>query len=149
MRLKGEVKYIVFQNEDNGYMVADFKVKNEVVTIVGTLLGVYQGDTLILEGEQISHREYGDQFKVVTFEKEMPKTTSALKKYLSNGNIKGIGEKLAEKIVDKFQEDTVEVLKYNPEKIEELKRSIKGKGRKNSAEFYRKLGDMANSISTW
>lgn len=109
-------------------MVAGFKTEDDETTIVGTFFGVYVGDILKLEGEYIKHKEYGEQFSVKTFEKQMPETTMALKKYLSNGNVTGIGEKLAEKIVNKFKENTVDVLKYNPEKIAEIKRRFNGKG---------------------
>ena len=90
-------------------------------TIVGYLPFVNIGDTLKIVGKITYHPEYGKQVKVETFEKLMPQTTKALERYLSNCGIKGIGPATAKKIVDTFGEDTLNVFKFEPTKLAQIK----------------------------
>lgn len=121
MEITGEVKDIIYQNEINSYTVAEFETENEEIVIVGYLPFINVGDTLKLVGKIVTHQEYGEQFKVDTFEKLMPKTLGSLERYLSNGTIKGVGPATAKKIVDTFKEETIHVLKYEPEKLSQIK----------------------------
>ena len=91
------------------------------ITIVGYLPFVNIGDTLKIIGKIVEHQEYGKQIKVDTFEKLMPQTTKALEKYLANCGIKGIGPATAQKIVNTFGEDTLNVFKFEPEKLAQIK----------------------------
>ena len=90
-------------------------------TIVGYLPFVNIGDTLKVVGKFVEHPEYGTQFKVDTFEKLMPQTTKALENYLANCGIKGIGPATARNIVDMFGEDTINVFKFEPIKLAQVK----------------------------
>ncbi|MBR3003043.1 MAG: ATP-dependent RecD-like DNA helicase [Clostridia bacterium] len=117
MEIEGEIEDVIYQNEANSYMIADFGMEEEVITIVGYLPFVNVGDTLRLYGKYVEHKDYGRQFKVDTFEKLMPKTLASLERYLASGSIKGVGEATAKRIVDAFKDDTIHVLKYEPEKL--------------------------------
>ena len=119
--IKGEVTDIIYQNEANSYTIAVFETEEEETTVVGYLPFVKSGDTLKVTGRFVEHKEYGRQFKVETFEKLMPETLGALERYLSNGTIKGIGEATAKKIIKKFGEDTINIFKFNPEKLAEIR----------------------------
>lgn len=119
--IKGEVTDIIYQNEANSYTIAVFETEEEETTIVGYLPFVKSGDTLKVTGKFVEHKEYGRQFKVETFEKLMPETLGALERYLSNGTIKGIGEATAKKIIKKFGEDTINIFKFNPERLAEIR----------------------------
>lgn len=121
MEVTGEILGIIYKNDVNGYTIAEFETEDENTTIVGYLPFVNEGDSLKLFGKFVEHKEYGRQFKVDTFEKLMPQTLGALERYLANGNIKGIGEALAKRIVNKFGEDTIHVFKYEPKKLAEVK----------------------------
>ena len=96
-------------------------------TIVGYLPFVNIGDTLNVVGRFVEHQEYGRQFKVDTFEKKMPQTTKALERYLANCGIKGIGPATAKHIVDMFGEDTLNVFKFEPTKLAQVKGITKEK----------------------
>ena len=121
MELIGEVKEIIYQNEVNSYTVAEFETDEEEITIVGYLPFINVGDTLKLVGKIVTHQDYGEQFKVDTFEKTIPKSLSSLERYLANGTIKGVGPATAKKIVDTFGEETLHVLKFEPEKLSNIK----------------------------
>jgi len=121
MELTGEVENIIYKNETNGYTIASMNIDNEEVVVTGYLPFVSKGDSLKVVGKFIVHPDYGEQFKVETFEKVMPETVEALEKYLGNGIIKGVGPATAKKIVKKFGKSTVEVMKMEPERLAEIK----------------------------
>ena len=135
MELIGEVQDIIYYNEVNSYMIADFETEDEQTTIVGYLPFVGSGDNLKLIGNFVEHKKYGRQFKVETFEKLMPQTLGALEKYLANGNVKGIGEALAKRIIRKFGEDTIQIFKSEPERLAEIRGISKEKALEMSESF--------------
>ena len=135
MEIKGEVTDIIYQNEVNSYTIAVFETDEEETTIVGYLPFVKSGDTIKVEGKFVEHKDYGRQFKVETFEKLMPETLGALEKYLANGSIKGIGEATAKKIIKTFGEDTINVFKFEPEKLAQIKGISKSKAIEMSESF--------------
>ena len=65
----------------------------------------------------------------------MPETLSALEKYLGNGNVKGIGEVTARKIIRKFGDDTINIFKFEPERLAEIKGITKAKALEMSQRF--------------
>ena len=121
MEITGEIANIIYKNEINSYTIAEFETDEELTTIVGYLPFINVGDTLKLVGKFVEHKDYGRQFKIDTFEKMMPQTLGALERYLANGNIKGIGEALAKRIIKKFGEETIHVFKYEPERLAEVR----------------------------
>lgn len=121
MEITGEIANIIYKNEINSYTIAEFETDDELTTAVGYLPFINVGDTLKLVGKFVEHKDYGRQFKIDTFEKMMPQTLGALERYLANGNIKGIGEALAKRIIKKFGEETIHVLKYEPERLAEVR----------------------------
>ena len=121
MEIKGEIGDIIYRNEINSYTVATLINHNEENIIVGYIPFVNKGDMIKAIGNFVEHKEYGRQFKVETFEKIMPETTEALEKYLANGFIKGVGKAIASRIVNRFGDDTINVLKFEPEKLSTIK----------------------------
>ena len=135
MEIEGEVESIIYQNETNSYVVANFVFEDEIITIVGYLPFINVGDTLKLYGQFVEHKDYGTQFKVDTFEKIMPKTLASLERYLASGSIKGVREATSKRIVDTFKEDTIHVLKYEPEKLAQIKGISEKKAQEISESF--------------
>ena len=155
MELQGEVIEVIYKNDVNSYAIAVLKLdKNamksnssnqsdqmdllamdeeeidkleEETTIVGYLPFVNIGDTLKVFGKFVEHQSYGKQFKVDTFEKMMPQTTKSLERYLANCGIKGVGPATAKRIVDMFGEDTLNVFKFEPQKLAQVKGISKDK----------------------
>ena len=135
MELKGEVKEIIFQNEINSYTIAVLETEFEELTVVGYLPFITLGDSLKLEGKYVEHPEYGRQFKIDTFEKIMPETLDSLERYLGNGTIKGVGPATAKRIVDYFGQETLYVLKFEPEKLGNVKGITRSKGIEIATQF--------------
>ena len=116
-------------------MVGIFETEEEQITVVGYLPFIKKGDTLKIIGKFVEHKDYGEQFKIETFEKLMPQTLGALEAYLANGNIKGVGPATASKIVNKFGEDTIHVLKFEPQKLAQIRGITKDKAIEISESF--------------
>ena len=138
MEIKGQISEIIYQNEVNSYTIAEFETEEELITIVGYLPFINKGDSLKLVGNFVNHPDYGRQFKIQTFEKTMPETLEALEKYLSGGIIKGVGPATAKRIVDKFKDETLAVLKFEPDRLADIKGISKAKAIEISEEFNEK-----------
>lgn len=135
MEITGEIANIIYKNEINSYTIAEFETDEELTTVVGYLPFINVGDTLKLVGKFVEHKDYGRQFKIDTFEKMMPQTLGALERYLANGNIKGIGEALAKRIIKKFGEETIHVFKYEPERLAEVRGISEAKAKEMAESF--------------
>lgn len=138
MELKGVIEDFIYQNEINSYTIAELNTGDELYTVVGYLPFVNEGDTLKLQGKFVTHQEYGEQFKIDTFEKLMPETLEGLEKYLASGAIKGLGPATARKIIDKFGEDTLNIFKFEPSKLAEIKGISANKAIEMGEEFNEK-----------
>ncbi len=140
MELRGHIEEFIYQNDANSYSIAVFVLESglEMVTVVGYLPFIAVGDTLKLTGKMVVHQEYGEQFKIESFEKIMPQTVDALEKYLASGTIKGIGPATAKKIIEKFGEDTLTVFKFEPMRLSEIKGISKDRAYEIGEEFNEK-----------
>ncbi len=136
MELEGELKDIIFQNDVNGYTIGVLYTNGGgEETVVGYLPFILVGDNLKLVGKYVNHPDYGKQFKIETFEKVMPETAASLERYLANGMIKGIGPAMAKRITDKFGEETLHVLKFEPMKLANVKGISKDRAIEISDQF--------------
>ena len=120
--LRCVVERITYQNAENGYTVLKCAVKNykDLVTVVGTMPDTHVGSVLSLEGFWKVDAKYGRQFSVEKFEETLTATVYGIEKYLGSGLIKGIGPKFARRIVEKFGEDTLDVIEENPNALIEV-----------------------------
>ena len=84
------------------------------------------------------HQDYGEQFKIESFEKIMPEDKYSLEKYLASGTIRGIGPATAKKIIDKFGDETISIFKFEPMRLAEVKGISKDKAYEMGEEFNEK-----------
>lgn len=117
--LNGILERIVYENPDTGYTVGRLSARGypELVTIVGNLVSVNAGESLLLNGEWVINPKYGPQFQIEKYETVQPATILGIRKYLRSGLIKGIGPKMATRIVDQFGMDTIDVIEQEPDKL--------------------------------
>lgn len=115
--LSGAVENVVFHNNDNGFTVLEINRGGELVSAVGVLSDVAAGEDVILHGKWTSHETFGRQFKFESCERTLPDTAAKLYRYLAAGSVKGVGPKLASKIIARFGEDTFDVLENDPERL--------------------------------
>lgn len=118
--LIGIVEDILFQNEENGYTVAKFNSTNQLHTVVGTIPYISIGQKLKLNGQWVVHQQFGQQFKIESFQEVLPDSLIGIEKYLSSGVIMGIGPVTAKKIVEKFGEKALEILDNDIDRLNEI-----------------------------
>ena len=133
--LEGQIVELIYQNDLNSYTIAILQTEEDEITVTGYLPFINIGDTLKLFGKYVMHQEYGEQFKIETFEKLMPQTLDAIERYLANGTIKGIGPAIAKRIVQTFGEDTINIFKFEPQKLAQIKGISETKAEEMSQEF--------------
>ncbi|HJS20517.1 MAG TPA: ATP-dependent RecD-like DNA helicase [Anaerolineales bacterium] len=134
-RLSGSVERVTFYNPENGYTVLRLRPEHQrgiqavpksslsfdgLATVVGNLPEVSAGEFLHLQGHWDRHPKHGSQFKAEVCEQTLPATIAGIQGYLGSGMIKGIGPKLAERIVGRFGEDTFEVIEHQPQRLFEV-----------------------------
>jgi len=131
--LEGVIERFTFRNPDSGWAVLRLAEEGtgKVVTVVGPMAQLKEGQRLRVRGQQDSHPKFGPQLKAETFEAVAPSTAAGIEAYLASGLVKGIGPATAEKIVAEFGDDTLRVIENEPEKL----RRVKGLGAKKVEEL--------------
>ena len=135
IRISGVVNHVTFTNKENGFTVLELESGDELVTAVGVMPELNVGELLELSGYWDFHASFGRQFKVEMCERRMPASAGDILRYLSSGGVKGIGPKTAVKVVEKFGEETFEVLENEPERLAQIKGISLEKAKEISADF--------------
>ncbi len=117
MKIKCTVIAEIFKSEETGYIVFVGDTGEENMHFVGNALDIKVGDELELEGIYDNHSKYGKQFKFTKYKKELPKDEKSLIKYIVSAEIKGVGEATAKRIVDEFSMNSIEVIRFHPERL--------------------------------
>ena len=138
--ITGTVEKITYRNDSNAYTVAVAKVDGEMITVVGAMPFLNEGDTASFSGNYTFHPTYGKQFAVKEFERKTPQNAAAILRYLSSGAIKGIGPSTAGKIVERFGEDSLEIIQYKPEQLTVIKGISLMKAMAVSEEYKKQYG---------
>ncbi|MFE2036715.1 ATP-dependent RecD-like DNA helicase [Streptomyces scopuliridis] len=120
--LEAVLERITYANEENGYTVArvDTGRGGDLLTVVGSLLGAQPGESLRMEGRWGSHPQYGKQFTVENYTTILPATIQGIRRYLGSGLIKGIGPVFADRIVEHFGLDTLDIIEQQPKRLVEV-----------------------------
>ncbi|MGE5224343.1 MAG: AAA family ATPase, partial [Omnitrophica WOR_2 bacterium] len=128
--LSGSVERITYYNPENGYSVVRLRPerpparaganRDGLVTITGNLPELTPGEHVRLKGDWVHHSTHGLQFKVDHCEQTLPATVAGIRRYLGSGLIKGIGPKLAERIVERFGARTLDVIEQSPGRLQEV-----------------------------
>ncbi len=144
VRIAGTVEDIIYANEENGYTVCEISDEaGDPVTVTGTLPYLTVGDQIVLYGKWVHNPKYGRQFKAERFEKELPADKASILRYLSSGAIKGIGPKTAQRIVERFGEESFDVIENHPEFLAEIQGITYKRAKEMSADFQNKAGVRA------
>lgn len=144
-QLSGSVEDVIFKNTDTGYIVFDIDCNGQVITVIGELGDISEGERLELTGNYVSSAKYGRQFKAVSCTRLLPTSAKEIRKYLSSGIIKGVGTALAKRIVETFGEESLEIIENDPLRLAELKGVTSDKALFISGE-YRKLSGMKRVV---
>jgi len=139
--LYGTVAAVVFQNYENGYTVLRLRSQDgDMVTVVGTVPMVAVGEKLSVTGRWTAHAAYGRQFEAELLERLMPESVDEIQAFLSSRIIKGVGERLAERIVRAFGSSSLDVMENEPERLAQVQGISLSKAREISESFRRQVG---------
>lgn len=138
--IKGTVEKITYRNEGNSYTVAEVVTDGKSQTVVGIMPFLTEGDEAVFYGNYTVHPSYGEQFKAERFERRTPENSAAVLRYLSSGAIKGIGPATAQKIVEKFGANTLDVIQNNPQDLASIKGITLAKARQIAEEYQKQYG---------
>jgi len=139
--LQGAISAVVYQNYENGYAVLRLNVGGgQNVTVVGTIPLPAVGERLMVTGKWSSHASYGRQFEAEFLERLLPQTAMEILSYLSSRVIKGIGPRMAARIVEHFGSDTLAVMEREPERLSEVPGISREKARIIGEEFRLQVG---------
>ena len=144
MALTGTIEDIVYRNDENGYTVARLENDDNFVTVVGKFIDIQVGAMVTLNGK-FEKTKYGVQYVFDTYEMSMPKSLEGIEKYLGSGLIRGVGPVTAKKVVERFGEETLDVLEYAPHKLSQ----IQGISEKKATEIgfsFKEHRDVQNTI---
>ncbi len=118
--ITGTVENVIYKNEANGYTVCDIDCGGTLVTAVGTMPFLNEGETVTVTGEWTVHSSFGKQFKAEHYEKQLPTSKETILSYLSSGAVSGIGPVIASRIVDKYGEESLDVIENHPEWLSDI-----------------------------
>lgn len=121
--IRGQLERVTFSNEENGYSVFKIFVKGnpDLVTAVGFCAKHMPGEELEMVGEWTNHPKFGRQFQFTGCRSLLPSTVEGIKRYLGSGLVKGVGPRMAERIVEKFGEKSLDILDESPDELLKIK----------------------------
>lgn len=138
--LTGTVEKITYRNDTNCYTVAEVRSGKETVTVVGTLPYLSEGDAAVFYGSYIMHPSYGRQLKAESFERKTPQNAAAVLRYLSSGAIRGVGPSTAQRIVEKFGAESLDIIQNKPEELATIRGISLSKALAVSEEYNKQYG---------
>ena len=133
--IDGVVEEIIYENEDTGYRVFSVNCDGILTTAVATCPQLFAGETITASGEWKNHSAYGRQFVCDEIEKTFPYELDGMLKFLASGAVKGVGPSTAQKIIDKFKEDSFYVIENEPMRLVEIAGITVSKAESISKEF--------------
>ena len=141
IKISGSIEHVIFSNEETGFSICDMGTEtDELITITGTLPFVGEGDVVTVYGKWVHNPKYGRQFKVEQFEKQLPADRASILRYLSSGTVRGIGPKTAQRIVEKFGEESFDVIENHPEWLADIPGITSKRAHEMSEDFKSKAG---------
>ena len=145
MEIKGSIVAVIFYNPENGFSVLEVETEGGVITAVGCVPEVSEGESLALEGKWTSSARYGDRFEISSVRFEAPTNKLGIVNYLASGLFYGVGPVLATKIVNHFGLQTLSILENSPERLAE----VNGIGKMRAEEIgnaYKENMGMRNTV---
>ena len=149
--LRGIIVDIIFQNEESGFKICELETDNDIVICKGVLPFLQIGEYVKVDGNWVTHEIYGEQFNVLSFEKEIPKNPGDIEVFLASGLFNGVGNATAAAIVSAFGTDTYDILLNNPEKLAEVRGISHNKAMKIALSFkeHFKMSDIVSFFNKY
>ena len=137
----GTVASVIYQNEENGYAVLRLVTdEGELVTVTGCIPCAAPGEELAATGVFVTHPQHGEQFSAGEVERHMPATETGILDYLASGVVRGVGPATAQKLVEAFGPDTLDVIETAPEELRKVKGVTDKRAREIAESFREQMG---------
>jgi len=121
-KIVGILNRIIFKNEDNGYQVLSVDIPNhDGINVTITQPNIFEGVTYEFQGEWSVHSKFGHQFKAEIAFEVQPSTKEGLKAYLQSSFFPGIGPVIAERIINHFGDNIIDVLNTDSDQLLNVK----------------------------
>ncbi|MBP5279240.1 MAG: AAA family ATPase [Erysipelotrichaceae bacterium] len=140
--LEGYFTHTIYKSSN--YMVTKFKTQDGSITVTGPAFDYEPKQQYKLTGTYVDHPRYGFQFSMLGIEKILPDKKDEIISFLGGNVFKGIGKKTALKIYEHFGEDTLRILKEDPQAIFEVQ--LTNKQYASLQEGFQSLDDPENDI---
>ena len=120
--ITGVVERITYHDEESGYSVIKIRAKafSELIALTGKFISINIGTIIEAKGNFIINKKFGRQFSVKEYKESLPASIYGIEKYLGSGLIEGIGPKFAKQIVERFRENTINIIENEPTKLLEI-----------------------------
>ena len=139
-QIEGTVEDIIYENADNGYTVFEVSGGGVVTVVCGIVGELHAGESVVCRGRYENHATYGRQFHAQECETDMPKDLEAVYAFLASRSLPYIGAKTADKIIDKFGAEALEVIANDPARLTEIPGISPDKADRIQQEFKRMFG---------
>lgn len=118
--LEGQVSRIIYTADESDFKIALLRTPDrQEHKLVGSMPEVYPGMRLQALGEWTQHVAYGRQFSVAQTTPYTPQDTVGIRQYLAHA-VPGVGKTLAQRLVDAFGKQTLQVMQFHPERLTEV-----------------------------
>jgi exodeoxyribonuclease V alpha subunit len=120
--VEGTLQKIVYKDDLSGWSVLHLSLQetNQIITVIGTFVGVQPGERLRIRGKWTNNPEYGRQFDTASYVSLTPKTLSGIQLYLASGLIEGIGNEMSRRLVNAFGLDLLEIIDSQPQRLTQV-----------------------------
>ena len=139
-QIEGVVEDIIYENEDNGYVVFEISGGGVLTVVCGIVGELHAGESVICRGRYENHATYGRQFHAQECETDMPKDLEAVYAFLASRSLPYIGAKTADKIIDMFGAEALEVIANDPARLTKIPGISPDKADRIQQEFKRMFG---------
>ncbi|RYE94276.1 MAG: ATP-dependent RecD-like DNA helicase [Myxococcales bacterium] len=120
--LHGHVRAVTYENDSTGYRVIRVdRSEGGVETVVGAMAKVYPDMEVRIVGRRVVDARYGPQVQAESVTVVTPTTVAGLERFLGSGFLRGIGPRLAARLVEHFGDETLKVLDDGGAKLSEVR----------------------------
>jgi exodeoxyribonuclease V alpha subunit len=120
--LEGVIQAVVYANEETGWAVLRVGCEDgSLHTAVGHIPSPAPGETISARGRWTQHPAHGTQFTVRSADRLLPSDASAILEYLASGIIQGVGRATARLLVERFGNETLDVMEHHPQRLSEVR----------------------------
>ncbi|HTU61937.1 MAG TPA: ATP-dependent RecD-like DNA helicase, partial [Polyangiales bacterium] len=121
--LTASIEEVLFRSPDGQFCVLRAHAPStgiEPVVLVGDLRNTAAGETLRVRGRYEQHRSFGRRFRVESYSPVLPTTADGIARYLGSGLIEGIGSGLANRLIERFGDKTLEIITTQSGRLREV-----------------------------